>query len=61
MSENYVILETGQGGGIPDTVHGPYWGREEAVEELKALREHTANIGRRDRYQLGLVEMEDES
>lgn len=61
MSDNYVILETGQGGGIPDTVHGPYWGREEAVGELKSLREHTASIGRRDRFELGTVEIEDES
>lgn len=60
MSDTYVVLETGQGGGISDTVHGPYFGREEGVDELKSLREHTARLGRRDRYQLGRVEVEEE-
>ncbi|MGC0365042.1 hypothetical protein ABH922_003026 [Rhodococcus sp. 27YEA15] len=59
MTDIYVILETGQGGGIPDHVYGPYWGRDDGVEDLKSLRESAAMLRRRDRFQLARVEVEE--
>lgn len=57
----WVILETRQGGGLPDTVYGPYWNADDAAGSLDTFRAEAAAVGRRDRFQVGIVEIREES
>lgn len=60
MNGYWVVLETGQGGGLPDTVHGPYFYQLEANEAAIELRAEAARVERRDRFEIGVVDVLDE-
>lgn len=60
MNGYWVVLETGQGGGLPDTVHGPYFHQLEANEAAIELRAEAARVERRDRFEIGVVDVLDE-
>jgi hypothetical protein len=62
MSDNgwWAVVETGQGGGLPDTLHGPYWDEEEAQGVADDLGLSAAEVGRRDRYDVVRLETVDE-
>lgn len=58
----WVVLETGQGGGIPDTVHGPFWDQAEADTVAKLQLENARQVGRADRFQTAYADIDfDES
>jgi hypothetical protein len=52
----WVVMETLQGGGTPDYIHGPFWNREQATAAADILRRERG--GRRDLFEVGHVEVE---
>lgn len=48
----WIVLETGQGGHLPDCIHGPYWSRGEAQHVAQQHRDYSRVNGRRDRFRV---------
>ncbi|MFF0816607.1 hypothetical protein ACFYVR_15870 [Rhodococcus sp. NPDC003318] len=46
----WCVVEIGQGGGVPDTLHGPYWDEDEASSIAETLTDDARKAGRRDRF-----------
>lgn len=55
---HWAVVETGQGGGMPDTLHGPYWDHSEAAHIAKQLTSEARASDRRDRYQVAALDTE---
>lgn len=47
----WAVMETGQGGGLPDHIHGPFYDEQEAATERDRLAAEAAAVGRRDRFE----------
>ena len=58
----WAVVETGQGGGLPDHLHGPFWGEAEATAAAADLAADMRAVGRHDRFDVASLErIEDES
>lgn len=56
----WLVLDFGQGGGIPDTLHGPYGSRDEATRIADEMRADSRSRGRRDHYDPAHAEVVDD-
>ncbi|TCN51815.1 hypothetical protein EV641_109206 [Rhodococcus sp. SMB37] len=61
MNGWWCVAETGQGGGLPDTLHGPYWDQEEARQMRALLVEEARKMGRRDRFRVCELDPEEDT
>ena len=52
MNGWWAVTETGQGGGLPDTLHGPCWSEEDARDLADRLTADSRARGRRDDFRV---------
>lgn len=46
----WCVVETRQGGGFPDTLHGPWWSEEDAQGVCEQFTAESRGVGRRDTF-----------
>ncbi|QOV99536.1 hypothetical protein [Rhodococcus pyridinivorans] len=57
MNGWWCVAETRQGGGLPDTLHGPYWDYREAADQAARMAAESHASGRRDRFRVCELEI----